>query len=123
MVAELSALLSSPMANLFSLYVSDRFGDHGLTGAAVIVDGAILGLVISCRVLGMGIEHTFLRHMIAEVPAILTGAIVETPRNFPARNIYRDNGFTEVEPGRWRLARLETCAPHAGRELLSAADK
>ena len=102
-VSELADLLARPDAYLFSLHVTDRFGDHGLTGAAVIVDGDILGLVVSCRVLGMGIEQPFLRHMIAEVPGTLTGAIVETPRNIPVRNLYRDAGFAEVEPGRWQL--------------------
>jgi predicted enzyme involved in methoxymalonyl-ACP biosynthesis len=111
-------LLSTPEANLFSLYVSDRFGDHGLTGAAVILDGDILGLVVSCRVLGMGIEHKFLRHIIAEVQETLTGVIIETPRNIPVRNIYRDNGFADVGPGRWRLRSDDPRAPMAA-ELMA----
>ncbi len=110
-VSELAELLSRPDAHLFSLHVSDRFGDHGLTGAAVILDGDILGFVVSCRVLGMGIEHPFLRHIIAEVQRTLTGAIVETPRNIPVRNIYRDAGFAEVEPGRWQLKPQDTPSP------------
>jgi FkbH-like protein len=110
-VSELAELLSRPDAYLFSLHVSDRFGDYGLTGAAVILDGDILGFVVSCRVLGMGIEHPFLRHIIAEVQRTLTGAIVETPRNIPVRNIYRDAGFAEVEPGRWQLKPQDTPSP------------
>jgi predicted enzyme involved in methoxymalonyl-ACP biosynthesis len=73
------------------------------------VNGDILALAMSCRVLGMQIEHQFLRHIISEVQAdvqeTLSGRIVETPRNIPVRNIYRDHGFTEVEPGLWRLTR------------------
>ena len=110
-VSELAELLSRPDAYLFSLHVSDRFGDYGLTGAAVILDGDILGFVVSCRVLGVGIEHPFLRHIIAEVQRTLTGAIVETPRNIPVRNIYRDAGFAEVEPGRWQLKPQDTPSP------------
>ncbi len=105
-VSELVELLSKPEANLFSLYVSDRFGDHGLTGAAVIMNGEILGLVVSCRVLGMGVEHEFLRQIMAEAKKSLTGSIVETSRNIPVRNIYRDNGFAELEPGRWRTSSI-----------------
>jgi FkbH-like protein len=104
-LSELAALLSDSAAHLFSLDVSDRFGDHGLTGGAVIVQGGILALAMSCRVLGMEIEHQFLRRIVAEVPETLTGRIIETPRNIPVRNIYRDHGFAEVEPGLWRLAR------------------
>jgi FkbH-like protein len=101
-VSELTALLSNTSAHLFALHVSDRFGDHGLTGGAVIIDGEILGLVISCRVLGMGIEHRFLRHILDTVREPLSARIVETPRNFPVRNLYRDNGFVETQPGLWR---------------------
>jgi FkbH-like protein len=102
-VGELSGLLKNPAAHLYMLHVSDRFGDHGLTGAAVIVNGDISGLVMSCRVLGLGIEHQFMQHIIAEVIQPLTAKIIDTPRNIPVRNIYKDNGFTEIEPGLWRL--------------------
>jgi FkbH-like protein len=102
-VGELSGLLKNPAAHLYMLHVSDRFGDHGLTGAAVIVNGDISGLVMSCRVLGLGIEHQFMQHIIAEVKQPLTAKIIDTPRNIPVRNIYKDNGFTEIEPGLWRL--------------------
>jgi FkbH-like protein len=104
-MSELSALLTNHSAHLFALYVSDRFGDHGLTGGAVIVDGEILGLVMSCRVLGMGIEHRFLRHIMDAVEQPLVARIVETPRNFPVRNLYRDSGFVEEEPGLWHCLR------------------
>jgi FkbH-like protein len=104
-LSELAALLSNPAAHLFALDVSDRFGDHGLCGGAVIVNGEIIALALSCRVLGMGIEHQFLQRLLAETRETLTGRIVETARNIPVRNIYRDHGFAELEPGLWRLAR------------------
>jgi FkbH-like protein len=102
-IGELGALLSNPSANLFTLHVSDRFGDHGLTGGAVIINCEIVGLVLSCRVLGMGIEHRFLRHILAATPEPLIAQIIDTPRNHPVRNIYRDTGFTEVAPGLWQF--------------------
>ena len=101
---ELAALAGKPDARLFALDVSDRFGNHGLVGAAVIADGEILGLVLSCRALGMGIEHTFLRHVLDALKAIsaaVRGRIIPTSRNIPVRNLYGDNGFTEHEPGLW----------------------
>jgi FkbH-like protein len=104
--SELSALAANPNARLFAMEVSDRLGDYGLVGAAVIIEGEIAGLAISCRALGMGVEHRFLRHILDEMkPASvsLSGRIIPTSRNIPARNIYRDSGFTEAEPGLWRL--------------------
>jgi predicted enzyme involved in methoxymalonyl-ACP biosynthesis len=74
-------------------------------GAAVIAGDEITALAISCRALGMGIEHRFLRHILQEMKAgAVRGRIVPTSRNIPVRNIYRDNGFAEDEPGLWRFA-------------------
>jgi FkbH-like protein len=104
--AELGAMLSDPATHVFSIEVADRFGDHGLVGAAVVERGEIKGLVMSCRVLGLGVEHTFLQHIVQTLKAnldALTARIVATPRNIPVRNIYRDNGFVAEEDGSWRL--------------------
>ena len=105
-VAELEVLVRDPSAALFSLSVSDRFGDHGLVGAAVVIGGEIAGLVMSCRVLGLGVEHVFLKRVIeALAPGCnaLAGQIIETPRNSPVRNIYCDNGFARGDDAVWRL--------------------
>jgi FkbH-like protein len=107
--SELAALVANPDAQLFAIEVSDRLGDYGLVGAAVILEVEIVGLAISCRALEMGIEHRFLRHILDEMkdsPLPLFGRIIPTSRNIPARNIYRDNGFTEAESGLWRYAKL-----------------
>jgi len=101
---ELIALAGRVGARLLALDVSDRFGDYGLVGAAVIIDGDILQLAISCRALGMGVEHTFMRHVLQEAGqtgAVVRGRIVATVRNHPVRNLYRDTGFSEIEPGLW----------------------
>ena len=103
--AELTALVSDPEVYVFSLHVADRFGDHGLVGAAVVANSEIVGLVMSCRVLGLGVEHTFLQHIVdvfKEKLDALRARIVATPRNIPVRNIYRDNGFVAEEEGLWR---------------------
>ena len=101
-VAELKTLLADPAARIFIAHVKDRFGDHGLVGAAVITGDEIAGLVLSCRVLGMGVEHEFLRRILAD-QSRLSARINETSRNLPARNIYRDHGFV-LEAGMWRRA-------------------
>ena len=106
--SELAALVENPDARLFTIEVSDRLGDHGMVGAAVITGCEIIGFAISCRALGMGIEHTFLRHIVNESkdqPLALRGKIIPTPRNIPVRNIYRDHGFIEGEGGAWELVK------------------
>jgi FkbH-like protein len=98
--ADLEALLRAPGAAVYVAHVRDRFADNGLVGAAVIQDGEIVGLVLSCRVLGLGVEHAFLREVLAD-QGPLVGRIIPTDRNSPVRNIYRDNGFAPDPDGAW----------------------
>ncbi|MBX7199859.1 MAG: HAD-IIIC family phosphatase [Rhodospirillaceae bacterium] len=101
--AELAALLRTPESRFYTVAVSDRFGDHGLVGAAVVTHGDIAGLVLSCRVLGLGVEHEFMRRIIGDLGhARLTGRIVPTARNTPVRNLYRDHDFEPVGDGGWQ---------------------
>ena len=105
-VAELDALVGDPGTWIFSIDVSDRFGDQGLVGASIVMNGDLAGLVLSCRVLGLGVEHEFMRHMIDSLRPhhhVLTGRIIDTQRNIPVRNIYRDHGFIRADDGNWRL--------------------
>jgi len=95
--------------------VGRRIDADGLVGAAVIENGAITGLVMSCRVLGLGIEHRFLQHVLdAAGSDHLTATIVPTTRNLPVRNIYRDNGFViEGDLWRWQRAPQRACVAEA----------
>ena len=101
--AVLARLAASPDARVFALHVSDRFADHGLVGAAVVERGEITGLVMSCRVLGIGVEHGFMRHIKIAIGGAVSARIVSTSRNIPVRNIYRDNGFFLDDGGVWRF--------------------
>jgi FkbH-like protein len=103
-VAGLDALLRTPGAHIYIVHVADRFGDHGLVGAAVIKDGVIAGFALSCRVLGLGVEHKFLQHILDELSRDhdrLVAQIIPTARNNPVRNLYRDNGFVLNDDGFW----------------------
>ncbi|MBS0333686.1 MAG: HAD-IIIC family phosphatase, partial [Proteobacteria bacterium] len=101
-VAELTALLAAPDAAVYVAHVRDRFADNGLVGAAVVAGGEVAGLVLSCRVLGLGVEHAFLQHIVADQARPLRARIVPTDRNTPVRHIYRDNGFLPGDDGLWR---------------------
>jgi FkbH-like protein len=124
-VPQLRRLAAGANARVFALHVSDRFADHGLVGAAVIEDGEITGLVMSCRVLGLGIEHQFVRYVLADSGAMQMAAkIVPTTRNIPVRNIYRDNGFALEGDGVWRWRRgedAERTSASSSAEALSLA--
>jgi len=103
-VGELAGFAGRADAAVLVLDLTDRFGDYGMVGAAVIAGGEILQFAMSCRALGMGVEHTFMRQVLEAARgqgSAVRGRIVATARNIPVRHLYRDNGFSEVEPGVW----------------------
>ena len=104
-LAELQAMLAQGDGAIFTLNVADRFGDHGLVGAAVVSRGEILGLAMSCRVIGLGAEHVFLGEMLERLAfdhGDIQAEIILSDRNAPVRNLYLDNGFAPQGAGRWR---------------------
>jgi FkbH-like protein len=62
--AEFHALLQSGRYEIFTAEVSDRFGDYGLTGLLIVekLDAEYRAdtFLLSCRVLGRGVEHRLL---------------------------------------------------------------
>ena len=90
-------------ASVHAMRVRDRLADHGLVGAAVVQDGEIVGFALSCRVIGLGVEQRLLGAVVA-AHGPLSARYVETLRNGPARNLYRDGGFTLSPAGAWRAS-------------------
>lgn len=91
---------------VFVAHCRDRFGDYGLVAAAVVDGPEIAAFAMSCRVIGLGVEHQFLAFMLdvmADKHAEILARIVETARNGPVRHLYADNGFTLAD-GAWRKA-------------------
>ena len=103
-VGELAARAEA--GELFIAHVRDRFGDYGLVAAAVLEGCEIAGLVMSCRVIGLGVERALLEAVLDALgEAEAVARIVETDRNGPVRNLYADAGF--VRDGEvWRRTRL-----------------
>ncbi|GHH42762.1 non-ribosomal peptide synthetase [Lentzea cavernae] len=93
------------------LRVSDRFGDHGLTGVVLstVADGALHldNVLLSCRVLGRTVEEAVLagvaelcrEHGLDRVTADHTA----TERNQPARAFLDDYGWRPAGGTRWEI--------------------
>jgi FkbH-like protein len=83
--------------------VRDRFGDAGVVGLALACkqgESCIIdSLLLSCRVIGRGIETAFLAHIgetaLKDGAKRLTGEFIATPKNAPCANFYPEHGFVK----------------------------
>ena len=114
--SEVEALEQQDGVFTLQVRLSDRFGDNGMISVVIcrqverswIIDSWLM----SCRVLGRGVERMVLRHLIKQARsrriATLIGDYIPTPRNALVRDHYPELGFSpadgEGEATRWTLA-------------------
>jgi FkbH-like protein len=113
---ELGALLAQG-GRLAVLRVTDRYTEYGLTGVVIVHGGVILQWVMSCRVLGMGVERSGLRAVVDALRAAGEGAIaaklIKTEVNKPCQGFYAMAGFEEERDAWWLPAEmLPEAAPY-----------
>lgn len=90
---------------VFSIKVEDKFGDNGITGAAIIEKKGekwIIDLfLLSCRIIGRRVEEAMLAYIIEEAKngkvKTLIGEFIATKKNAPAKEFYRKNGFELIK--------------------------
>ncbi len=105
--AEIADLIDSPTATVYTLGVSDRFGDSGLTGVAIVRYGGVQAQVdtflMSCRVLGRGVELSPWATIVADARArgayTLTAEWRRTARNDQVERFFDDLGLECVSGG------------------------
>jgi FkbH-like protein len=92
---------------VYGLTVKDKFGDNGITGL-IIVDinentAFIQTFLLSCRILGKGIEDAFLKLMLLKLKQygikLVEAEYLRTLKNEQVSNFYDKNGFTPVKIG------------------------
>jgi FkbH-like protein len=111
--SDLLTLLESLDWRLYSLLVSDRIGDSGISGAAFVevnIDTKTARLdtfLVSCRVLGRGIEPAFLAGVCSDLQsagiATLVADYIPNERNRVAKDFLPKHGFQSVENS-WHLS-------------------
>lgn len=91
---------------VYSMNVKDRFGDNGLVGMAIISPSnpdtwAIDTFLMSCRVMGRGVETALLSALAAVVrdsgASRLEGWFIPTAKNDPVKDFYPRHNFTSVD--------------------------
>ena len=84
---------------LYVLSAEDRFTRYGLVGAAWTVGNRVDHLVLSCRVIGLGLENAFLGFLANQLRGqghgLLLGRLLPTAANVACRSLYAGNGFTQ----------------------------
>jgi FkbH-like protein/non-ribosomal peptide synthase protein (TIGR01720 family) len=97
---EIQALCQAGELNGWVVEVHDRFGDYGLVGCLLFKIQAdalcIDTLLLSCRVLGKGIEHQMLAFLGQLAKSLQLGSVIvpyaPTPRNRPALDFLESVG-------------------------------
>lgn len=90
---EVHAYNTTPGHKIYTVNVSDRFGDYGLVGVLFLAIGyelTIEGLLLSCRAMGRGVEYEMLRKAGAEAQQRNITQVrilfTKSPRNQPAED-------------------------------------
>ncbi len=107
---EFAALLSSPAHQIVTVRLTDRFGDDGLVGGAILATGAAQAwrvplLMMSCRALGRGVVDALLtwicRTALAAGASRVALPCVISSQNVPLRIALTGAGFrTSAQAGR-----------------------
>jgi FkbH-like protein len=89
-VSDINSLMDTGNADVYSVHVADKFGDSGLTGVVIVKyespDVAVVDtFLLSCRVLGRGVELSFWSHVIDAARArncrVLVAEYLPTAKN------------------------------------------
>ncbi len=101
--------------NIYSLQVSDRLGDEGIVGVAIVrkepKTWTLDSFLLSCRVIGRRVETALLARIVEDAKeqgvSTLVGEYIPTQKNAPVKSFYSDHGFEELsQEGKlysWRL--------------------
>lgn len=83
---------------IWCMSVADRFGDNGVTGAVMVTpEGAIDTFLLSCRILGKGIEMAFVKTIISLLVRdgfeTVTASYLPTAKNAQVKEFWEKAGF------------------------------
>jgi FkbH-like protein len=100
-LAEIERLRNREDCEIFTMRLRDRFGDHGIIAMSILLyQGAsalIDTLLLSCRVIGRGVETALLSYLLERARAhgatTIFGEFVPTKKNAPAADLYPRHGF------------------------------
>lgn len=105
--AEILGLLER--AAVYDFRLTDRFGDLGIVGVAIVQHGEIDTFLLSCRALGRGVEAAMLHHVCADAGGGLSACYIASAKNGMVERFYDGHGFV-AEGGEGGMQRYRQSA-------------
>ena len=88
---------------IWCMSVSDRFGDNGITGCLILDGNEIDTLLLSCRILGKGIEFAFVKRVLGLLKDggfdSVEASYIPTAKNAQVKDFYDKCGFRCISEG------------------------
>ena len=79
-VDELKKILSDPLVESGTIWVSDKFGDYGMVGFYAMRDKKLIHFLFSCRTIGMGIEQ-YVYNILNRPQINIVGDVISSLKN------------------------------------------
>ena len=104
--ADIKGFVEGGDSDVITLKLADRFGDYGTVGVCILKyeEGVVLfdSFLLSCRVLGRGVEATFMAEVLKFTGGkgckLAVGEFYATKKNGQAEFFFAKQGFQEKEP-------------------------
>ena len=95
---EIKNMLNSGNWALYALEVSDKYGDSGVTGLAIVNNNNGIAVIdtflLSCRIIGRNIEYRFMDEIMKNINAdIVQAQYIKTMKNVQVSDFYEKTGF------------------------------
>ena len=105
---EIQQFMEDDKHSVYSIFVSDKFGESGLTGICIINEDEsdsknanIDTLLMSCRVIGRNIEYEFINHIIKDIAKreyeTISAQYVPTAKNALVADFFEKAGLNLIE--------------------------
>jgi len=108
----LKGILKSTGNRVYIAKAKDRFGTYGIIGTIIMKEDLnrtwrIDSFLMSCRIIGKGIETAILKFVIDKAKElnfnIISGVYIPTAKNSVVANLYKEHGFVQNSKGTWLL--------------------
>ena len=104
-IKEINDFILSSSCMVYSLEYRDKYNKEGIVGASIVnIDNnvAVIELfLLSCRILGRGVENEFLdvicNNLLSAGVNVIIGKFYQTEKNCIVKNFYKNSGFIKKD--------------------------